>query len=451
MNLPRAILIAVMLGFAAVISHAASISGTVTFSGAALEGVSVDVYAWEGADPFGVMVASVLTGLNGTYSAVDLPAGNYRVGFRDNSGVYAPVFYVSANDIYSATDIPLTATQAVSGIDAALSTASSIGGTVTAADGLTPLESISVTVFRFSGGNWEFVGGQISEVDGTFVVNGLAAGAYRVEFYDSLGAYAGEYYNNRTTFALADTVNVPAATAVTGIDASLSPASSISGKVTGPGGASLSGITVSVLAFSVSQDAWIFASSGSTDASGNYTVGGLSAGNYRVEFSDIAGSYAKEYYNDAADVASAADVAVGVGTTISGINASLSLAGYDSWATDYGLDPATDGASGADYDRDSFTNGSEYAFGTDPTVATSALLAANRVAGKLVVTYLRRDVGITYLPKTSATLGAGSWAPYAGTVVPSPNQDGVPLGYSRVQQTIPGSGKLFFRVEASWN
>lgn len=440
-----------LLGCAAAISHAASISGTVTFSGGPAEGVSVDVYAWEGADPFGVMVASVVTAPDGTYSATDLPAGNYRVGFRDNNGVYAPVFFVNANDIYSAADISLTTAQAASGIDVALSNASSIGGTVTAAGGLTPLESISVTVFRLSGGNWEFVGGQLSEMDGTFVINGLAAGDYRLEFYDSSGVYAGEFYNNATAFALADTVNVPAATAVTGINASLSPASAISGTVTGPGGAPLSGITVNVLAFSVLQDAWVFASSGSTDTSGNYSVSGLSAGNYLVEFLDSAGSYAKEYYDNAADVASATQVTVGVSATTSGINASLLLAGYDSWAADYGLDPGTDGAPGADFDRDGFTNGSEYAFGADPTVATAALLTANRVGGELVVTYLRKNVGISYVPRASATLGAGSWTDYSGTVVPSADQDGVPSGYSRVQQSIASSGKLFFRVGASWN
>lgn len=436
----------------AVAARGASISGIVTVAGSGMGGISVDVYIWDGESSFGILAASVLAAPDGTYTAPDLVAGNYRVGFRDNGGNYAPAFYDNAGDIQSATDLPLTAAQAASGINAALVAASSIGGTVTAADGNTPLESIAITAFRQVGSDWEFVGGQITDANGAYLITGLAAGSYRLEFNDALGAYAGEFYNDKASLALADTVNVPVSTSVQGINASLVAASSISGTVTGPGGAPLSGtINVNALAYSAAQGSWITASSASTDAAGNYTITGLSAGTYRVEFFDISGNYTSEYYNDVTDVDTASDVAVGVATTTSGINAALSVSGYDTWASGYALDPATDGAPSADPDKDGFRNGSEYAFGTDPTFSTPALLYSARSGGDLTVTYVGKNVGVAYLAETTTDLKAGAWSNVSVQPTLDLDQDGVPPGYSRQIWSIPGSGKLFLRIRASWN
>lgn len=445
----RALVLLVACLSIAVAARGASISGTVTVAGSGMGGISVDVYIWDGESSFGILAASVLTAPDGTYTAPDLAAGNYRVGFRDNGGNYAPVFYDNAGDIQSATDLPLTAAQAASGINAALVTASSIGGTVTAADGNTPLESIAVTAFRQVGSDWEFVGGQITDANGVYLITGLAAGSYRLEFNDSLGVYAGEFYNNKASLALADTVNVPVSK---NINASLVAASSISGTVTGPGGAPLSGtINVNALAYSGVQGIWITVSAGSTDAAGNYTLTGLSAGTYRVEFLDYSGNYSTEFYNDVADIDLATDVVVGVAATTSGINAVMSLAGYNTWASNYGLDPATNGAASADPDNDGFLNGSEYAFGTDPTFATPGLMSSSYVSNNLVMTYMAKINGVSYTGQTNSDLRSGVWSNTLITPVDDPDQAGVPTGYSRKILTSPGSGKLFYRLKASWN
>ena len=448
----RAILLAAVCHCAASTAFAAAISGAVTASGTGVGGISVDVYIWDGESSFGILAASVLTAPDGTYTAPDLAAGNYRVGFRDNGGDYAPVFYDNAGDIQSATDLPLTAAQAASGINAALVAASSIGGTVTAADGNTPLESIAITAFRQVGSDWEFVGGQITDANGVYLITGLAAGSYRLEFNDALGAYAGEFYNNKSSLAAADTVSVPASSAEENINASLSAGSSISGTVTGPGGAPLFfPISINALAYSAAQGSWITAASASTDAAGNYTITGLSAGTYRVEFFDISGNYASEYYDDVTDVDAASNVAVGVATTTSGINAALSLSGYDTWASGYALDPAMDGAPSADPDKDGFRNGSEYAFGTDPTLSTPALLYSARSGGDLTVSYVGKNVGVAYLAETTSDLKAGAWSNVSVQPTLDPDQDGVPPSYSRQILSITGSGKLFLRIRASWN
>jgi len=60
---------------------------------------------------------------------------------------------------------------------------------------------------------------------------------------------------------------------------------------------------------------------------GQYSIGGLAAGAYRVCFRDATGTYPYECYNDVADVESADDVPVTAGSATSDINAQLGLAG----------------------------------------------------------------------------------------------------------------------------
>src|SRR5262249_45478672 len=75
----------------------------------------------------------------------------------------------------------------------------------------------------------------------------------------------------------------------------LAASGSISGTVTETGSkTSLAGIQVTV--YSETGDP---IHSGTTEAvSGNYTIGGLAAGSYRVEFSDPLDKYVPQYYED---------------------------------------------------------------------------------------------------------------------------------------------------------
>jgi len=170
-----------------------------------------------------------------------------------------------------------------------------------------------------------------------------------------------------------------------------------------------------------------------------------------VQFVDYSGNYATEYYDDAADVDSATNVVVGAAAVTSGINAALSFAGYNTWATNYGLDPATNGAASADPDTDGFLNGSEYAFGTDPTFATPGLISSSYSSNNLVMTYMEKLNGVSYTGQTNSDLRSGVWSDTVIAPVDDPDQAGVPTGYSRKILTSPGSGKLFYRLKASWN
>jgi hypothetical protein len=123
--------------------------------------------------------------------------------------------------------------------------------------------------------------------------------------------------------------------------------------------------------------------------------------------------------------------------------------GYDSWASGFGLDPATNGAPGADPDSDSFSNAQEFAFGTNPTLGNAALTQASVAGGNLTVTFIERDSGVTYAVENTTNLAAGPWNPASVTKTTATDQTGVPTGYTRKQFSVPATGNGFYRVTAT--
>jgi hypothetical protein len=122
---------------------------------------------------------------------------------------------------------------------------------------------------------------------------------------------------------------------------------------------------------------------------------------------------------------------------------------YDTWASGFGLNPATDGAPTADPDGDSFTNAQEYAFGTNPTQGNGSLLSSTASGGNLVVTWLERP-DVTYNVQSTTNLATTAFAnDGAVSVVNGPTEPAPPAGYTRKQITVPASGSKFYRVSAA--
>ncbi len=213
----------------------------------------------------------------------------------------------------------------------AIVAAGHITGTVTNASAV-GLSGIGVAAFERSGfGDWRWVGGAATGIDGRYDIGGLAAGSYRIGFWDSSGSYVLEFYDDAPTIDLGDDVFVSAGATTTRVDAVMTLASHITGRVrgAGPGAAGLEGISVSAKVYRAPDDWQTVPGGTSTAADGTYDIGALPAGTYRIEFrDDSAGNYVTQYFNDAATIDEANDVAVAAGATRYGINARLVPAGH---------------------------------------------------------------------------------------------------------------------------
>ena len=316
-----------------------SVSGRVYDSaGAPLQGIQVDIYqqhpfngSWER-----LWEWTSLTDVNGDYTLRSLPAGTYRIGFRDPGGAWARGFYEQSTLLETARDIPIGTGANLSGIDGNLSQAVSISGMVTDSNSKL-LEGIQVAAHRYDAisrtwqpmANDTLVGGNaVTDALGQYVLNGLPAGIYRVGFMDPSGRYAVQYFNTAPTVeTAADVPAIMPGHSVPGIDAQLNDSANIRGKVLKQSdNTPLKGIEIQISRYDplndLSTGVWL---SGRvlSDANGDYEVKGLPPGDYLVEFRDPSGNYAQEYHLDAYWEKTATVVPVAQGQQVPPINAHL--------------------------------------------------------------------------------------------------------------------------------
>lgn len=309
----------------------AGISGTVTSEAddAPEPGVVVSAYAYDDISQGWVIVDSAETDDSGHYSITGLEAGSYVVGFYD-SPQHVWEFHDGARNADTADQLPLADAQALTGIDASLEPAGAVSGTVTG-EGGAPLGSIYVIAHRWSPalGYWESVGGNLTQSDGTYVVPGLPADSYKLEFVDFDGSHLGEYWDDQASLLDAAVVEVAAGATTSGRDAVLALAARIAGTVTGPGGTPLSRVAVSAYRYAAADDGyWEFTRHAITGDDGTYEIQGLPSGTYRISFEDFDGNHVSEYWDDAVGLDDATDIPLTAGSTASGKDAELGVAGH---------------------------------------------------------------------------------------------------------------------------
>ncbi len=205
-----------------------------------------------------------------------------------------------------ATDVTLSIQEANQGV---------ISGTVRNQAG-TPLEGICVLASEEGEG---FGGSDRTDASGTYRLESLAGGSYRLWFTDceSPTEYLSEWYRDASSYDDATPIAVGTAE-VAGIDAVLSTGASISGRVTDEAGQPLAEICVST---ETDQDY----SYAPTDASGVYRLGALRGGSYRILFSDCGEDevFIREWYDDRPSYAEADPLEVAPDQGVTGIDASL--------------------------------------------------------------------------------------------------------------------------------
>jgi len=298
-----------------------SITGTVTnATGSGIEGVQVRASMLsEGEwDSYGSSDTDSL----GKYDVSELPAGMYRLEFRDNDGAYLTEFYDNAAKIDTASDVAVVAGSTTSNINATLAPAGHITGKITNSKGI-GIAHAEAEAYALTDGSWQRYASQSANL-GTYDIGGLPTGTYRVKLSAIADGRAGEFYNDAATLSSATEVAVTAGSTTPNINATLVPAGHITGKVTSrTGGIALSGIDVTV--YDVSSggvtDSWL---NTRTNWLGNYDASGLPTGTYRVKFgNDEDATFIGGYYKNAVAFASGTDVAVTAGSTTPGINMAL--------------------------------------------------------------------------------------------------------------------------------
>jgi protocatechuate 3,4-dioxygenase beta subunit len=300
-----------------------SISGTVTDQ-AGMKLANIDVEAYDAATGSGV--GYVWTDANGNYFIGGLETGSYKVEFdRDHSdgGNYASQFFNNKPD-WASADLVAVSSGNIPNINASLAPGGTITGTVTNILGQ-PLQGITVLVYDANSGT--ALGNDYSDANGSYTLFGLSTGSYKVKFNNCWNCnYLTQFYNNKPDLASADAIPVIQGSVTHNINVSLATAGSISGTVVNVAGQAVANINVS--AYDATSGS--FAGSASTDTNGNYLIGGLATGSYKVEFLEDymgGGNYITQYYSNKPDLSSADVVFVTEGSTTLGINASLQPTG----------------------------------------------------------------------------------------------------------------------------
>lgn len=245
-----------------------TISGKITnTAGTALAGAEVFVS--------GTSYDGTTTSATGTYQLKGLAAGTYYLSiYAPDDSNYLNGYYTTANanrfTIASASASGIVIGPSKTGVNVKLPAGFTISGTITNTSGA-PLEGVEVQPSSTTYNGREAV----TDSMGKYTIKGLAAATYKLALSPgSDSAYMDGYYTtsntNHFTSQIAGASGVVVGPNKTGISAKIVTGRTISGKITNTAGTPIDFVYVS--ASNLGHDR-----SALTDASGNYTIRGLSS------------------------------------------------------------------------------------------------------------------------------------------------------------------------------
>jgi hypothetical protein len=276
------------------------------------------------------------TDANGGYIIAGLKSGEYTVEFYSYPSTRYPVRYYGGERTRSeAQHVKVSAGVTTDEIDAELiepeATGSHIRGVVSSVSSGQPIAGIEVCAYDAQTEEGLFGRCATTEAHGEYSIADLSSGEYLVEFSSPSGSglnYVTQYYNGADSPEKASAVTVGPETVDIGIDARMSEGGRIGGEVTDAStSASIQGI--SVCAYTKQSEAQVGACA-ETGQNGQYTIAGLPAGEYTVEFSSPSTGeldYVRQYFDGQSSAKTATPVPVTVGETSSGVNAAMHIGG----------------------------------------------------------------------------------------------------------------------------
>jgi putative cell wall-binding protein len=242
-------------------------------------------------------------------------------------GAFAPVQAAGARGI-TVQDIKRSGLRATAAIRTADESGTvqtySIKGHIGHGSGDWTHAAISAVPFsKNASGTWDPIGGVAVESDGSYSIDGMPAGTYRIGFLDSNRVYSDLYYQGVST-KLDDAADVSVVnTDVAGVDDTVTalPERSISGKISFVGAdPAFSAPYVEFYKLDPATNEWAVQYSVPAEADGSFTIHTDSDGEFRLGFTDFADGFFDTFYANASTVESATGVVVTAGTPVTGIN-----------------------------------------------------------------------------------------------------------------------------------
>ncbi len=303
-------------GIDAALQPGGEIKGTITSAKSKLPVAGAEVTAYTASDDY--YVTSTTTNAKGEYTLERLSGGSYKVGFNATSLNFVAEYYEHKRTLSEATIVTVTAGATVSGIGSELQTGGQITGQVTNAITKEPLSFAYVSVESSTG---ESVASAATDESGDYEVSGLPEGSYKVEFFES--GFESQFYSGRSNFSEADPVTVTAGAVAEHINAAMQSLASISGTVTAASTHStISGVEVCAYG----QGESYYGVCTSTGTNGDYTITGVAAGTYTVDF--YPGSeYIEQRYDAKSIFEEGTPIRVSQGQAVTGIDAELEAPG----------------------------------------------------------------------------------------------------------------------------
>lgn len=262
--------------------------------------------------------ADSITGKDGNYRLVGLTTGKYRLFYRRcrNRGNYLPV----------QRKVSITLGHTISGFDVFLPLGAIVRGVVTDSHGQA-VAGICVEIE----GRHGFGGGRTGR-DGSYSVNAMPSGSYKVRFSGgcgNAGSYAPQFYRGEANIASADRVELTAGQTTSRINAAMQPGATITGIVTDAAGNRLSRVCISFVPVSGLQSPFFFFRNLAFADHGAYAAANLAPGLYAVSFGCFfgTGTLARQWFMAQSDQSTANLVSAPAGVVTSGVDAVLQQSG----------------------------------------------------------------------------------------------------------------------------
>lgn len=268
--------LAAVLGIGGAYVANAAEPGTATISGAVTDVTTGEPLAGAAVrDPDSL--ESTFTAEDGTYTLVVAP-GEHRVAVAASG--YEPGRYVDASGSTPTEVLTLTDGQDLADIDVALAAYASASGVVTSAEGSEPVAGVTVKLFPSGDPVASPTATTQTDSTGLWSVSELPAGTYVIQFDASDTAYLSRWWEDSPNRDEATIVDFTPGQSQTGLNMALVRGATISGHVQDEAGNPIPDAFVTAF----DEHRGYLGNYGGTDTAGNFTLRGLTAGQYTLEF-----------------------------------------------------------------------------------------------------------------------------------------------------------------------